>query len=253
MSLICPECGGVEIVREGDGYARCDSSRRHSPRGPQDVFDGRRCGTVFWVGLSDQDRRRAAASRDAEAKWQEWTTSMVAALQATTEPERIAYLINRAATELQRGESSMSGLRIPPDVYKDAWSRLAASERLVPSHELLSVQTRRVWGDVEFALRSRRSAWRCDPADLYYVDADGASFEEAANEFVGPVSKDSSGMLVIGLGAPCKMWSRNTPSAGGSKYTWGATDAKVLTPLTAAWQDNALPALILGLVGQLVD
>jgi hypothetical protein len=64
MALTCPECGGQQIVSLGNGYARCDSSRMHSPRGPQDVHDGRVCGRQFWVGLTQEDKRRDGKLRE---------------------------------------------------------------------------------------------------------------------------------------------------------------------------------------------
>lgn len=72
MIIRCPECGGTEFEQISPGYFWCQSSRRDSPRGPQDVFDNRRCGTSFRAGepsFAEQDReRRHRVEQDKSAR-----------------------------------------------------------------------------------------------------------------------------------------------------------------------------------------
>lgn len=53
--MTCPSCGGTNVVVYSSGRCVCQSSMRHQPRGPQDLYDGRVCGE-FYASAPSQPR-----------------------------------------------------------------------------------------------------------------------------------------------------------------------------------------------------
>ena len=269
MPISCPACGGHDIVLLGPGYARCDSSRVNSPRGPQDLYDGRRCGHRFWIGISREEQDALAADarhrEDLERSWEEWAATVRARLEATTEATDIARLFQNAAiNEARRAprRPAMSGPQRPlisPHVYSAAWRRLAASGGLLPTHALVTVRHEGGFFREACAELMRRALWRCDPSsDLYfgdqYVDENVLFWHVQPVQYREDGRNAQTGTFAIPAGAPVRLSSGRLLTASGPVVdTWTIADGRFVIPMDAAFQESWAPGYVVGLFRTLVD
>jgi hypothetical protein len=249
MRLRCPECGGQVIELLGNGYARCDSSRVHSPRGPQDTFDGRRCGTQFWVGLSAEDQGRIAAQEDTKNKWRHWIASTGARLEAATQPAEIACLLISMGSEMGRIQGKVPVADLPAEVYREAWRKFIASSNSQPTHDRVEMRFEKLLLRSICDELSRRPLWRCWPDAAYFIDADGVVFEEDRSQYAVAGAKAGTGTFVVEAGEPCKIFSITIRRTTGPWYVWNIVGGgRGLKPVDAERQERAFPGHILGLV-----
>ena len=236
----CPVCAGTEVVYIGDGWAECPGTRVHKPRGPQDLFDGRRCHERFWVGrTADEERRlgdaawaRAEAIRDADAaaRAREARAAAVEArLNRTVAPAEIAQVLVAVGEETRRSPAS-GGVRIslPLEAYRDAWRRLVASGALdhLQTHDLVRAR----WEPYAFAHRwverSRAPAWRPSGVARLCVDGEGSVWNERGA--AGLVRSMEEATFLTRIGAPIVPDGRMATQGAGPIPTSSALASHVV-------------------------
>ncbi len=253
----CPECGGTETLQAGEGWRRCDSTRFHNPRGPMDLFDGRRCGHVFFVATDEEDGAASRRERDVAQASDESAQELQAAFEAATKPGEIARLLKAASRELGRHAAVGPGTDLPQQVYRAAWSRLAGSGALEPTHDIVTVAfEKRPSGEDECNELRRQSAWDCDDARMIaYLDGQGLLWkaERSESEFRGPASGVAA--YAVSVGTKCRLTSRGEERGpGGCRYVWqiagGATPVRPGDPQVQA---SAFPSYAVGPVRRITE
>jgi len=221
------------------------------PRGPQDL-DGRICGSVFWVGLTPEEEAGLRARADAERSWSEWTAALRADLEATTDPLEIARLLERAGDGAARQQRNNRALDVPSELYRTAWSRLATSGALAPTHELVLMQFEKGFMRSSSVERSRAPAWRCTPDGEQYLDAEGTVWD--GSRYLPPIVgvKAHAGTFAIPVGAPSRVSLQTQRGVAGPSHLWeveGGTEVR----FDAEAQERCFPSCLSGIVRPLLD
>lgn len=180
MAMLCPECGGGDIVRIRPGWAMCQSSRIHSPRGPQDVHDGRVCGCTFQIPVTPEEEAQEQAAHDLNQAWDEWTVALERNLNAAADPLEAARLLHIAYEGQTQRHHQGRAIDIPQAACRAAWCRVATSGFLKPSHDVVYIEFERRFLRSTCVELSRTPAWACSPSNpgtVHHIDAEGVLWQ----------------------------------------------------------------------------
>jgi hypothetical protein len=174
-------------VSLGDGVFLCHSSRRHNPRGPQDLFDGRSCGHSFSLGPEHSEPSALVRAQDDGARAAAQAAAAAAAQAAAAEALTRATAAAGRELEACKDPASVRDVLVSRPVVRHAdcraaWLRLLASHELPATHEIVTLNGRKNivalvlgrdgrgrWSEPP---NSRIDAWSTHRADLW-LDARG--------------------------------------------------------------------------------